>query len=273
MRTRKDIENEIIDRVEQDATLSAVLTSDSRVSLWRLVVYVISFALHLHERIVEANAENSRPHTLRWYRQEALNFIDGHELIWQDGQFKYDTTEMSETDIANAKPIDHVAIVEAANGLLIIKTAKDDGGETVPIDTPVHNRFKSYMKQIKDAGNRLSYINEVPDDLRLEMTVWVDDLVIDVETGESLETPGTYPVKEACEAYLRNIEFNGTYIKTFLIDHLQEVKGVKIPKVDVLEHRVLANPYQEVAEYVQPFSGHFNYDALTINFKKYNEVA
>lgn len=273
MRSVQDIESQITASVANDVVLSEKLTSTSKVSIWRLIVFIVSYAIFLHEQIVEKNAENSRPHTKLWYREQALGFMDGFELIWKDGQFKYDTSGMSDAAIQEAKTITHVAITEAANGVLVIKTAAKEGMGTVPINSGPHSRFQSYMEQIKDAGNRIQYINQPADDLRLELIVWVDDLIIDVDTGESLVVPGTFPVEDACKIYLDALEFNGAFIKTFLVDAIQQMDGVHIPKVQLLEHRTLANPFESVEEYVLPFSGHFKYSELTINYKAYNEVA
>ncbi len=268
-----EIQNQMLETVAADPTLSARLTSTSRVAVWRLIVYVVAFAIWLHEQIVELNAENSRPHTKRWYREQALAFMDGHPLIWKDGSFKYDTTGMTTQQIMDAQPVSHVAIDETANGILVVKTATNGINGTEPLPMAVHGRFTSYMGQIKDAGNRLEYINQQPDDLQLKLTVWVDDMAIDIATGERLDTPGTFPVEDACRGYLDSLEFNGAFIKTFLVDALQKVDGVKIPKVKFLNHRVLANPFEDVEEYVLPFSGHFTYNLLLIEYKKYNEVA
>lgn len=273
MRTIQEIENQITATIAGDVVLSEKLTSTSKVSIWRLIVFIVSYAIFLHEQIVEKNAENSRPHTRRWYREQALGFMDGFELIWKDGQFQYDTSGMSDAEIEEAKPITHVAITEAANGVLVIKTATKEGNGTVPINSGTHSRFQSYMGQIKDAGNRIEYINQAADDLRLELIVWVDDLIIDVNTGESLETPGTFPVEDACKEYLNALEFNGAFVKTFLVDAIQQVNGVKIPKVEALMHRETLSSFETVEEYVLPFSGHFRYDAIDIDYKRFNDVA
>ena len=272
-RTLNEIQNQIFETVANDNILSTQLTSTSKVAVWKLLVFVIAFAIYTHELIVERNAENSRPHNLPWYREQALAFMDGHELIWKDGQFKYDTTGMSEQDIVNAKKVTHVAVTEAANGVLVIKTANNQTGSTQPLATAVHERFQDYMKQIKDAGNRLEYINQNADDLQLTLTVWVDELIIDVASGQLVNDANTYPVLDACEAYLNQLEFNGTFIKTFLIDKIQQAVGVKIPRVEVLEHRTGANPFQVVEEYILPFAGHFKYTSINVTYKKYNEVA
>lgn len=259
--------------VAEDGVLSEKLTSSSKTSIWRLLLFIFAQALHFHEKIVEKNAENSRPHTARWYRQQALDYMDGKELTWKDGQFKYDISAMTDAEIEAAKVISHVALAEAANGVLVIKTAKDGNAGTVPLEDDVHDRFESYMAQIKDAGNRLSYINTDADHLKLALTVWVDDMIINVNTGESLQELGTFPIKDACEKYLNELEFNGAFIKTYLTDEIQKSGGVKIPKVELLEHQKAAEPFESVDEYVLPYSGHFHYSAINITYKKYNEVA
>lgn len=272
-RKLEEIQNQMLETVANDAVLSTKLTSTSRVAVWRLLIYVVAMAIWVHEQIVELNAENSRPHTKRWYREQSLAFMDGHPLIWKDGRFTYDTSGMTAQQIAQAKKVSHVAIAETANGILVIKTATNGANGTEPLPMATHGRFTSYMGQIKDAGNRLEYINQAADHLQLDLTVWVGDMAIDIVTGERLDTPGTFPVEDACKDYLNSLEFNGAFVKTFLVDALQKVDGVFIPKVDSLKHRVLVNPFEAVAEYILPFSGHFEYFNLNITYKKYNEVA
>lgn len=273
MRSIEEIENEIIEAVEADTVLSQQLTSTSRTAIWRLLAYIVAFAIWLHEQIVEKNAENSRPHTLRWYREVALEFVDGQNLIWKDGQFQYDLAYLTDAETEALKKVKHVAVVEAANGKLVIKTATNGSLGSEPLEVEVHQRFKSYMEQIKDAGNRLEYINAPADSLRLTLTVWVDDMIIDMESGDLLNGNGN-PVQEACQTYLNEVEFNGAFIKTFLTDKLQEQPGIKIPKIELLEHQTVNSVnWEEIDEYVLPFSGHFKYDLINVTYKKYNEVA
>lgn len=270
-----EIQDEILKTIETDSVLSEKLTSTSKTSIWRLFVYIISYALFLHEQIVDKNAENSRPHTKRWYREQALNFMDGHDLVWKNGQFMYDTTNMSSTDIAAAKPVTHVAITEAANGVLVIKTARiESDSETHPLDSDVHSRFRRYMEQIKDAGNRLSYINQPADELDLTLTVYVDDMLIDTETGTLVSDADSAPIEIACKEYLNQLEFNGAFVKTYLVDALQKVEGVRLPRVENLLHREWSQgAWEEIEEFVLPYSGHFKYQSLIIEYKSIHEVA
>ena len=75
-RTINDIQTEILTAKNQAPTLSAlqILTnseqtlsnadSASKVSIWRLWVWIFSYVFSIHERIVEVNAKNSRPQNL-----------------------------------------------------------------------------------------------------------------------------------------------------------------------------------------------------------------
>jgi len=105
-RTIAEIQEQILDerdKVEQfnalqvlttdekrDQTISEQLTSTSKASIWRLWVYIVATAIWLHEKVVERNALISRPHTLAWYREQALNYVAGADLIWKDGYFQFD---------------------------------------------------------------------------------------------------------------------------------------------------------------------------------------
>lgn len=265
MRKLEDIQNSMINLVQGDPVLGSQLTSTSNTALWRLWIYIFAFALYLHEQIVERNAENSRPHTRQWYREQALAFVDGAPLIWKDGQFSFDMS-FAPGELEDVRPVKRVALAEAPNGVLVIKTAGIGSAGTEPLDGAVHERFKSYMNQIKDAGNRLDFINLPADELELELKVWVDDLIINLSTGELVNESGVVPVEDACMDYLSQLEFNGAFFKTFLTDRLQKADGIKVPMIVRLRHRVSGGVWKTVEEYIEPHSGHFIYDSISVEY-------
>ena len=246
----------------------------SFVSLENIIFSIFAFCLWFHERIVERNAQNSRPHTIRWYREEFLNFLDGLPLVWKDGQFKYDLTNVTDADVR--KIIDRVAVLESNNGELVVKIATDNNGVIEPVTPAQFDRFKAYCQQIKDAGNRLRYINDSGDLLKMELTVEVDPLIIDLQTGQLLAplsgSGGLFPVKEAIQNYLQNLEFNGALVREFLRDAIQKANGVKLPIINVLESQYGGFAFEPIDQKKVPEAGYFilNDANLTINYIAYD---
>jgi hypothetical protein len=278
-RTINDIQTEILTAKAQASNLNAleVLTtseqtllnadSTSKVSIWRLWVWIFSYALSIHERIVETNAENSRPHTIRWYREQCMNFLDGLALKWINGQFAYNTTGV--TNVEERKIIDRCAVLESNNGELVIKVATENNGILEPLTTPQLDRFKAYVRQIKDAGNRIRFINQPADNLKITLTVYVDISIIDLSTGKLLNISGDiYPVKEAIDNYLSNLEFNGAFVKEFFRDELQRAIGVKRPLIDLLQSQSNGFPFSDISDWKIPEAGYFKINDidLTINY-------
>ncbi len=282
MRSINDIQQQILDAKATASSLNAleVLTtseqtlntsnSTSKVAIWRLWVWIFAYTIWAHEKIVSKNAENSRPHTIRWYREMCLNFLDGLPLVWKDGQFKYDLTNVTDADVRQI--IDRCAILESNNGELVIKIATDIGGVLQPLTAPQLIRFKGYLQQIKDAGNRLRFINQPPDLLKINLTVKVDPLIIDLQTGQLLSsTTLVFPVKNAIDKYLANLEFNGAFVREFFRDELQRAEGVKLPIINDLKSQFAGFPFVPIAESKVPEAGYFaiNNTDLTIVYEPF----
>jgi hypothetical protein len=268
-RTLQRIQEDIYFSILQ-TPLSYLLTSTSKTAKWRNWVFIFAYAIWLHEQIVSKNAENSRPHTIRWYREQCLNFLDGLPLVWKDGQFKYDLTNV--TDAPERKIIDRCAVLESNNGELVIKIATSTGGALSPITADQLLRFKAYVQQIKDGGNRMRFVNTTGDVLKIDLTVYVNPLMIDLATGRQLNAVGdVFPVKDAINRYLENLEFNGAFYKTFLIDAVQKAEGVKLPIVNILQSKFSVFDFVNIVEWKVPESGYFTIaDAdLTINYLAY----
>ncbi|SNA83452.1 conserved hypothetical protein [Flavobacterium psychrophilum] len=279
-RSINEIQESILTALNQASNLNAlqILTtseqsllnanSSSKVAVWRLWVWIFSFAIWVHEQIVSKNAENSRPHTIRWYREQCLNFLDGLALTWFNGQFQYDLTNVTDSDVR--KIINRCALLESNNGELVIKIATDNNGSIEPVTPQQLVRFKAYLMQIKDAGNRIRVINQSADLLKIGLTVYVDPLVIDLQTGKLLSTANpVFPVKEAINNYLEKLEFNGAFVRTFFQDELQKATGVILPKIDILESQYLGFAFIPIVDWTIPQAGYFksNDVDLTIIYK------
>lgn len=266
-RSIAEIQQEIFVEKEKHSGLSG-LTGTSKTSVWRLWIYIVSVAIWMHEKIVEKNALLSRPHTLHWYREQALNFLMGHKLIWKDGYFLY-SDELTESQIKEAKIIKHCAISERffdeiqpkqekgpevgnSNitdliseyyynqvGILTLKVAKENGaGNKVHLTTEEKRVFGAYMNQIKDAGTQIRVISKKGNSIDIAIEVYVDPLVFYIgdnedkdkqNFGKLLRNLSEEPVKDIILEYISSLEFNGAFVPTFLLDKIQQVPGVELP--------------------------------------------
>lgn len=230
----------------------------------------MSFGIHNHELIVSQNALNSRPHNLPWYKEKCMDFHDGFELVWLDGQFKYSD---SVTEVS--KIIDRVAVLESNDGELVIKVATDNAGTIEPLSAPQLTRFTNYLSLIKDAGNRIRIINQPADLLRMTLNIHVDVSIIDLSNGKLLNvTEDVYPVEDAINNYLQNLEFNGGFVKEFFKTELQKATGVKLPLIELVEWKYASFDWAEFGEWKVPEAGYFKIEPadLTINYLPYELV-
>lgn len=335
-RTIAEIQNEILEEKKKQASLNG-LTNTSKTSIWNLWINIVATAIWVHEKIVEKNALISRPHTLNWYRDQALNFHYGASLIpesnnkmsliWKDGSYEFDTTGLNDEQIENSKIIKHCAVSEIdletilnpekqpeeifsdyfhnKVGVVFIKVATLKGDKISKLDQGNElYAFKEYISKIKDAGNQVYITSEDGDILKLKLNVYVDPLSIyidpkDIEyyqlkslsgelspeqknkldnyknykpneyNGSLILQNEVFPILDAIKDHLKNIEFNGAFVKTFLVDAIQQVPGVKIPIVTNVQ--TLATKFEDLdlsdvsnLEYFIPQAGYFDLDALEV---------
>lgn len=336
-RTIAEIQNEILAEKKKQPLLNG-LTNTSKTSIWNLWINIVATAIWVHEKIVEKNALISRPHTLNWYRDQALNFHygvpdsnSGMPLIWKDGAYQFDTTGLNDTQIEDSKIIKHCAVSEIdletilkprkepeeifsdyfhnKVGVVFIKVATLKGDKISKLDQGNElYAFKEYISKIKDAGNQVYITSDDGDILKLKLNVYVDPLSIyinpkdieyyqlkslnrelvkgerdkldnyektlvtkplDSRNGSFIFDNTASPVLDAVKDHLKNIEFNGAFVKTFLVDAIQEVPGVKIPIVTNV--KTLATKFQDSdlvdvsnLEYFIPQAGYFDLDVLDV---------
>lgn len=258
-RTIAEIQAQIIATVQADATLSG-LNSTSATAIWRLWTYVVASAIWVHESLwdafkveVAAIAANLKPHTLLWYRNKALAYQHGGTLV--AGEDYYDNTGLDPDDIAAQKIIKQAAVTETTDGLLTIKVAKESGGQLAPLSGGETAAVAAYFGDIKDAGVVLNVRSVNADRLRVQVDVYYDPTILSA-TGERLDGQAATPVQDAAKAYLRNLPFDGEFVKARLVDAMQAVEGVNVPEIRLCQARRDDDPsFGNVDVFYQPFSG------------------
>ena len=265
-RTIEQINNEIIKAKESEPALAG-LTSTSKVAIWRLWVYITAFVIWTLEKIFDEHKKEvsealseQKPHTARWYRNKALAFQYGFDLI--EDSDKFNNQDRTEDEINNSKIVKYSAVTESeTESRLIVKIATEQGGELQPISQGQKASFDAYINEIRDAGVRITTINYLPDILKLQVKIYRDPLVLN-ENGQSILS-GEKPVEKAIKEYFKKLPFNGELVLAHLVDALQQVEGVKIPHIILAESKWIDagvndyGNYQPIEVKTIPISGYF----------------
>lgn len=234
-RKLENIIADMIARKESELELAG-LTSTSKVAIWRLMIYVVAFAVwslevlfDQHKLEVSGILSILKPHTPRWYRQKALSFQYGFDLYPDTDVFNIEG--FTPEQIENSKIIKYSAVTEAVNeSRLIIKIATEDSNlQLAPISEPQKESFDAYVEEIRDAGVKVTVINYLPDILRLNIAIYYDSLVLTSE-GVSILS-GKKPVEISLKEFMKELPFDGELILNSLEDKLQNTEGVKKVKL------------------------------------------
>lgn len=254
---------------------SATINSTSKVSIWRLWIFIQAFAIWVHEGIFEVHKEEiealialNKVHNALWYRGKALAFQLGFDLGESD---VYDNSDSTSDEVEASKIIKQASVEEIA-GRLKIKAAKYSGVISITGEQELGElteeeliAFTEYMELIKDAGTRLNVISRPPDQFKGDFDIYFDPLVLNA-AGQRLDGTNNTPVPNAIQEFLYNLEFNGEFILTKLVDYLQTVEGVEMPVPEEVSAKFGANDYAVIDETYIADSGYMALDLDETNF-------
>jgi hypothetical protein len=142
------------------------------------------------------------------------------------------------------------------------------GTDLEPLAAGELTAFRAYMARVKDAGVSLQIDSLVADKLKLELDVYYNPLILN-SIGQRIDGSDLEPVKNAITKYLQNLPFNGVFVLTYLVDELQKVDGVTIPKVKVAQAKYGLFPFTSINELYQPDSGYLRFEVpgdLVLNY-------
>ncbi|MDY0200962.1 MAG: hypothetical protein RBR40_08240 [Tenuifilaceae bacterium] len=256
-RTINDIYQQMLAAKEADSRLS-VLTSNSLAGIWKLLLYVAAAAVWAVEEqfdMFKAELtdllESKKPGTLKWYRQQALNYRHGADVMVDGYGVFYAAADETPQLLAEC------SVRESGTGL-VIKVAKLVGATLAPLDAGEYDAFTYYMSLIKYAGTPLRFINSPPNKLKLQAVVYYDPLYI-AATGTSLQT-GTKLVEQAVENYLRELPFDGRLEVNELIATMRLAEGVRDVYISAIEHQFADDDYVRIVTSHIAESGYFAID-------------
>jgi hypothetical protein len=118
----------------------------------------------------------------------------------------------------------------------------------------------------------MSIVNFQPDKLRLTIDVYYNPQTLNAQ-GERIDGTSATPVQDAIKSYLKNMPFDGVFLKSGLVDTLQKVPGVIVPEVRAAQAtKYDVNIWTSIDINYSPFSGFLRiYDPsdLVLNFVPY----
>ena len=258
-----------------NADMIAMFGNTSKVAVWRLLFYVMAFAIMSFEVLMDAFTSNvdtqiseMKAHRLSWYRNKAKAFQDGFALLDDSDQFDPDS---SSNDPEASKIIKYAAVTETTvdnKRVLLLKVATLTGTDLVPLDSTPLAAFTAYMNTVKDAGVPLVVYNQAADLLKCTVNVYYNPILLKAD-GMRTDAAG-YPVRDAAINYPLTLEFDGEFINAGFIDALQGCYGVSRRKVTLvsMERKTGESDWQSIGSSFIPDAGYckFDVEGLTINY-------
>lgn len=237
--------SELQPSVDTSQTLQDDLSSQSKVAVWRLIYYTIAVAIHafevilaIYEETIDAKSLTFITGTDLWYSEVSKTFQLGDELVWNGVQYAY--PEENED-----KQIIEYSSAKTTGNLLKIKVAKDSSGTPAKLSASELSSFTGFIDKIVFSGTSYSVVSTDSDYVKLVYTIVYDPLVL-APDGESIETPGTYPVEDAINDYLANLDFAGVLRVMELTDAVQVVDGVNNAIATTVEAKQFGGSFLDV---------------------------
>ena len=165
--TTEDIYNEIIAVKESgDYPELDELNSTSRVSIWRLWVFIFAFfSKTLQELFVSFQAyieeffAKNQHGTLLWWLVQIEHWQYGDALEFISGVWKYPVLDTGKQIVAQSA-------LEVLGSVLIFKVAKDDGsGNLTALSAIEQTELLAYINQVKFPGTLVSLVSLLADDI------------------------------------------------------------------------------------------------------------
>lgn len=227
----------------------------SKVSIESILFYIVAAVLWTHEAIfeqhkaeVEQLLANLKPHSLAWYRNLALAFRNGYDLLPDSD--KYPANAIAD---ANAALVKYAAVSRRGN-ILYLKVAKGTSGQRDKLTPEELVSFTEYIHRTMDAGVNIIIISREADHLTLTIDVYYNPLVLDGD-GKRLDGNGDTPLQDAITNYLQNLPFDGAFSITGLTDALQLVEGVEVPRVTSAQAKWGDYDWQNIVNQYTPEAG------------------
>ncbi|WP_166964585.1 hypothetical protein [Yeosuana marina] len=232
--TQQEIKAQILTEKANYISLDT-LNSTSKVSIfgiWAGIVATVIWTLYvffdLFTQEINTKIKEQKKYSLLWYRNRALEFRYGQQIINDE----YTDDGYTEEEIEAMKVIKRAAVIELElnnRKHLYIKVAtEDENGDLAPVPNEVKAALEVYYSDpehgVKAAGTKIIIYTDEADDLKLNIDFFYNPLVLD-ENGSRIDGTSNTPVQDVVRDYLKNLKFNGEFNIAKLEDLLQDVDG------------------------------------------------
>ena len=253
--------NSTLDNAE---TLLQDLTSNSKVAIWRLWLWIFAVGSWIVENLFDQHTTeisnilaSQRIHNLYWYEQQALTFQFGYKMIWQNGQFAYSMIDPS------AQVVKYVKATEN-NGIVVLKVATMINGQMIPL-SPVQNAALTlFFTKWKDAGVQLQIINQPADQVKITLSVVRDRLVL-AANNSLIADASVFPLSDAINAFGINLPFGGVFRLSKLEDAITAAPGIVDAKIYSASIKSYNGNYVSIDMSMVPASGYVTIDWANSN--------
>jgi len=219
-RSVSTIQQQMLDSVAADTTLSTLLTSTSKRAIYRLWTFIVAVAINLLEQLidiftaeVETAAAAAPPATPSWVQAQVL-------------KFQYSATVPQIIQLINFVPaypvvdetlriISRCSVTTTISNNVLIKVAT--GEPPAALDSDQLTALQSYMEEIGVAGIKYNVTSTEADKIYINAIIYFK--------GQFSAVIST-TVIAAINAYLAAIPFNGQLKITELEEAIKSVQGV-----------------------------------------------
>jgi hypothetical protein len=265
-RTLQEIIGLILSLKEANPFLQ-VLSSPSKTAVWRNIMEAVAFmifnfqeAVNLHMKEIENKIASQKVPRLPWYRNEALRFQYGFDLIPETDQFSstYEDNgvqiEATLEQVEASKIIKYVAVTRSKSNTGKIKISMKIAGENTDevLSDEKALAFKKFIEEIQAAGDDIVIVNFLPDILRQDIEICYDPLVL-LPNGMSIVS-GKFPVQDTISRFLLNLPFNGELSVQKLLEEIKATEGV----IDL-------NKLNIQSKWIEPGVGYGQFQPITIS--------
>lgn len=209
------------------------------------LVWIVASAIAILENIFDWHKEdiskivnNERYGYAGWYKKMALLFRSGENINYDYsgiGDFAETTlypsinpeTNLEYTDAELAElQIVKYAFAEDTGAFVLLKVAgaNPDGSFSVLGNSEL-TALQAYINRIKPAGIAVNVISSQGEGIWLQMQIIYNPILFN-ENGQRL-SDNSYPIKDAINAYITSLDFNGTFYTDKCVDAIQQIEGIE----------------------------------------------
>ncbi len=298
MTTINDIQDEIWTEVDNSADLQATailtqkekasltdVTSTSRVSFFRLWVFVVATVIWARQQLwetlkqdIEDRTSVTRPFTKGWFIQQTLNYQHGQTLP-ESGI--YDNAGLTIKEVEEKKIVARSAVEEkiiSGIGTLRIKAARLVDDELERLTGSQLSGLQAYWDKMTAAGISVVCSSDDADLLKVKVDIYFKPDLLSA-TGKRLDGADDTPVITALNSYLKakNVnDFDGEISLNDLENVMEAVEGVHSAFITLANSKygigsvydtVNADRYSgTITDFRKPNSGYFKLDIPECEF-------